>query len=184
MKTESPPKSLAITWFADSPDAGPGCCCSLCGDPIIDVPIRMWSLDGELMTADDEPDEARFHATCFTRISYAFTGVGRERQSIIPNTYIVVNGMGLPLRWQDDLSGQLPAAIKAFLSWKPGMAPLDSRLLRLVIDYLVHYIDAPCWNGNFVPEMANLRLRAGQLETAQDVRDWLADCLDIALDPL
>lgn len=45
-----------ITWFTNSPDAGPDCICSLCGRPILEneVPIRFWD--------DESPDlEARLH---------------------------------------------------------------------------------------------------------------------------
>lgn len=53
-----------ITWFRDSPDAGPACTCSLCGKPILDeqIPIRCWD--------DENPGwEARFHFDpCFAEV--------------------------------------------------------------------------------------------------------------------
>lgn len=45
---------ITIAWFADSPDPGPDCLCSICMRPILDIPVRMWDDDKPLM-------EARFH---------------------------------------------------------------------------------------------------------------------------
>lgn len=168
-----------ITWYTCSPDSGDECICSLCGSPILlDVPMRVFDTDNSIVVS-----EARFHADCFIEISYAFTGLGRRRKSTLPG-YILTRGMLLPLRWQDDRSGQLPQVVLAFLNWEPGMKPLEPRLLRRLVDYLIHYIDAPCWNGNFVPEIANLRLQAGRLQSAEDIRAWITACMEIALDPL
>lgn len=168
-----------ITWYQDSPDIGEECVCSLCGSPILlDVPLRVFDMDNSVALG-----EARFHTDCFVEISYAFTGLGRKRKSTLPG-YVLTRGILLPLRWQDDRSGQLPQAVMAYLNWKPGMNPLEPRLLRRLVDYLVHYIDAPCWNGNFVPEIANLRLQAGRLQSAEDIRAWIMACMEVALDPL
>ena len=46
----------AVTWFTDSPDAGPDCICSWCGRPILDIPSRIWHF-----AAKGEDKEARFH---------------------------------------------------------------------------------------------------------------------------
>lgn len=52
-------QQVTITWFTDSPDRGPDCLCSICNQPILDVPVRMWDDDKPLM-------EARFHVDpCF-----------------------------------------------------------------------------------------------------------------------
>lgn len=45
-----------VAWFAESPDAGPECLCSWCGQPILEdqgIPIRMFDKEAGL--------EARFH---------------------------------------------------------------------------------------------------------------------------
>jgi hypothetical protein len=55
-----------ITWFADSPDVGPGCLCSLCLKPILDAPVlRFW--DNE----HNSPEEARFHPSCYAEAERA-----------------------------------------------------------------------------------------------------------------
>ena len=62
-------KQRRIRWFATSPDDGPDCTCSWCGEPILDdedgeLPegetpaIRMWD-EGTLPML-----EARFHPRC------------------------------------------------------------------------------------------------------------------------
>lgn len=52
-----------LTFFEDSPDVGPECICSLCGDSIEepDMPLRLYrETDGK---------EARLHFPCWNRIS-------------------------------------------------------------------------------------------------------------------
>ena len=48
-----------LTWWKDSPDAGPDCYCSLCGKPIdeLDIPIRQFDTQRN--------QEQRFHMECF-----------------------------------------------------------------------------------------------------------------------
>lgn len=46
-----------ITWFTDSPDVGPDCYCSKCGEPIKIMAIRVFD--------DKSGKEARFHQDCF-----------------------------------------------------------------------------------------------------------------------
>jgi hypothetical protein len=50
-----------ITWFTDSPDAGPDCLCSLCGRPIKVMPLRVFD------SAMNK--EARFHIDCWNKLS-------------------------------------------------------------------------------------------------------------------
>ena len=47
-----------MVWFADSPDPGPDCLCSWCGQPILadDAPIRLW--------AHSRQQECRLHPDC------------------------------------------------------------------------------------------------------------------------
>lgn len=178
METTTVKETRRLTWYQDSPDAGPNCLCSICGNPIHGTPRRVFGCDETLVV-----NEARFHDCCYDEISYAFTGIGRKHESNMPG-YIFAKGMYIPRRWQDDRSGRLPQAVMAYLYWEPDMNPLDPPLLRLLVDYLIHYIDAPCWNGNFVPEIADLRLQAGSLQSANDVRAWIEACMVIGLDPL
>jgi hypothetical protein len=53
-------KPLQLTFYEDSPDAGPNCPCSLCGKPIMENVIRMWDTDTNL--------EGRFHQDCFNKV--------------------------------------------------------------------------------------------------------------------
>lgn len=46
----------SIMWFDDSPNAGPDCLCSYCGQPIHDIPLRIF----------DDNGEARFHEICLS----------------------------------------------------------------------------------------------------------------------
>jgi hypothetical protein len=60
----------------------------------------------------------------------------------------------------------------------------------LLLDYLRHWIDAPCWDQNphagaeEQAALAALRRRAAGLSTSRQVRDWLCDCLEFGSDPL
>ena len=56
-----------LKWFADSPDAGPDCICSLCDQPILEpeIPIRLLSVK----TPHKDTLEARLHANCWNEVS-------------------------------------------------------------------------------------------------------------------
>lgn len=93
---------------------------------------------------------------------------------------------GLPLRWQDDVTGELPAAVWAYI--KHAARPLDyapptAAHLGLAVDYLRHVIEAPCWRDES-GALDGLRRRVTGLQTGEDVRHWIDDCLEIGLDPL
>jgi hypothetical protein len=68
----------------------------------------------------------------------------------------------------------------------PGRPEPAAEHLELVLDYLRYHINAPCWEQaeSFAEELAALRERVGQLQTAADVDGWIHDCLQIGLDPL
>ena len=52
-----------LKWFADSPDAGPECICSLCGKPIEEpeIPLRLFDSEKNV--------EARLHTACWNEVS-------------------------------------------------------------------------------------------------------------------
>jgi len=50
-----------LRWFADSPDAGPDCICSLCGEPIWELPLSLFDEETGL--------EARLHTECWNQVS-------------------------------------------------------------------------------------------------------------------
>lgn len=105
--------------------------------------------------------------------------------SVMPKFYR--QPLGLPLRWQDEQSGLLPAAIKGYFEHT-----LDETQRNLVIQWCRYYINAPCWIDNavrsgsedIVAEMRSLIVKAAQLQTVEDIDGWIRDCLDAGIDPL
>ncbi len=53
---------------------------------------------------------------------------------------------GGPLRWQDEQSGVLPNAVKAYYNHK--QVPVLREHMKIVCEYLRYYIHAPCWDSN------------------------------------
>lgn len=92
--------------------------------------------------------------------------------------------LGFPQYWHDEQSGELQAAVLAYLGHKAAEAPPpDWHQLELLRDYLVHYVGAPCWVGE-EEAISDLQRRAERIETVQDVGDLIERCLEIGLDPL
>ena len=100
--------------------------------------------------------------------------------------------LGLPLNWREEPTRLLPAAVKAFIFHQaaPQKEPAPTAdHLKLVIAYLNHYIQAPCWDRPFgeptpfVEELKVLRGQALVLKTEADVAGWIDMALEIALDP-
>lgn len=92
--------------------------------------------------------------------------------------------LGLPLRWQDEQSGRLPEAVKAFFGYRAS-----EEQLKLVIAYCQYYIKAPCWASNAFEDeaksaLAQLRESAEALKDADGILDWIYECLKIGIDPL
>lgn len=97
--------------------------------------------------------------------------------------------LGLPLNWQDETTGVLPGAVWAFINHcADNRAPAPTpEQLALVIDYIRHHINAPCWDFPdhvYAEELAALRRRARTLATLSDVRAFISSALEIGLDPL
>lgn len=106
---------------------------------------------------------------------------------------------GLPMNWRDEQTGILPAAVKAYLDYqceKDAKEPTPEQL-DLLIDFLRHYICAPCWNGpareardagdnSIAATLIQLRLDIceGRVKTVQEIDQWIHRCLEICLDPI
>lgn len=103
----------------------------------------------------------------------------------MPTTYR--EPMGLPLNWRDDVSGELPAAVVRYYGFKVGeAAEPEPGQIELIRDYLIHYIEAPCWDevGGGWNELADLRRRAKQISSVEDIHRFIFACLDVGMDPL
>lgn len=88
---------------------------------------------------------------------------------------------GTPLYWGNEQSGQLPAAVVAFLAEATGDGTCSEEQRRLVVEYLRYVIGAPCWQGE---QIESLRERATHLQATQDIQQWIMDCLNEGIDPL
>jgi hypothetical protein len=101
-----------------------------------------------------------------------------SRLSRIPRVYRPP--VGGPLRWQDDVTGVLPAAVKAFFADQATPEQLEQ-----VCDYCEYYINAPCWLIGPDDEAlwVSLRKRIKTAKTAMEIRVWLHDALGVTIDP-
>lgn len=105
----------------------------------------------------------------------------------IPDVYYPMMGnpeiLG-PLRWQDDQSGVLPAAMLAFFEDGTTLEQLE-----LVREYGEYYIHAPMWDWNphlteeGKAELARARRLIKTAHTRQDLMEWVDACLDMGIDP-
>jgi hypothetical protein len=98
---------------------------------------------------------------------------------------------GLPLNWQDETSGTLPAAVRAFIGYQADRKARPTAVqLWLVAEYIRHHINAPCWDmladgeDGFGPEVAALREKAEGLESCEDIAGYIRQALEIGIDPL
>lgn len=98
---------------------------------------------------------------------------------------------GVPVYWQEDVTGTMQRAVTAYLS-----QALTADQLKLVIAYCQHYIHAPCWleespfnaDGADISEIAQeiteLRKQSLEMETLEDVNLFVRSSLEAGLDPL
>jgi hypothetical protein len=102
----------------------------------------------------------------------------------LPETYRPP--LGLPLRWQDEESGALPAAVRAYFEHQTGKGPApDPEALELLRAYLSYYLYAPCWlDASGGEALAALRRDAADLSTPAQIAVWIGRCLDLGIDPL
>ena len=108
--------------------------------------------------------------------------------------------LSTPLYWRDEQTGELPAAVSHYydhcLGHAPdqtaadlGIAPLTAAELKLLCEYCVYFINAPCWEINLLgdadmlADLASLRDRAKTLASLESLRQWNSDCADLGLDP-
>lgn len=104
-----------------------------------------------------------------------------EKSSPMPTFY--VQPYNTPLNWQNEQSGNLAEAVKAYFAHMTGE---DTRFqgmqFALVRDYLRYYINAPCWQseGNEIDE---LRKSVTGLKTPEEMREWIMKCVHLGIDP-
>lgn len=107
----------------------------------------------------------------------------------LPNIYRTAGSItGLPLNWQDEVSGVLPAAVTAYLNNRIDGTTIDEMQLELVRAFMQHYIEAPCWNhmrdGDESATLDSLRKDVLTIRTPEEMGQWIHRCLDIGIDPL
>ena len=106
------------------------------------------------------------------------------RSSRMPGVY---REWGGPLRWQDDVTGELPKAVQEFFQLRSTTSPAR---LELVRDYCQYYISAPCWDANpysteeGLEELRTRREEIKQAKTFMEINAWIHKCLGMGIDPL
>lgn len=106
------------------------------------------------------------------------------------NTYL--EPLGLPLYWRHEASGELQAAILAYLDNRIAGIPITAEQFELVRAYMEYVINAPCWGRNpwialdheAVDILDRLKRDVAQLKTPDEISAWLHCCLEIGIDPL
>jgi hypothetical protein len=103
--------------------------------------------------------------------------------------------LGVPVYWRDEVSGILPAAVWAYIKFRApveGETPIPptEMQLKILIEFLRYYIDAPCWSLNtaacqeMAADLSSLRGDIRAAKTTDDVGAWISRCLDLGIDPL
>jgi len=161
-----------LTWFETSPDVGPDCLCSWCGQPIEDVlPIRWYD--------NQSGREARFHNDChwdYMTIPHITTYIPGPRMGGVP-LYPVFH-------WQDLRFDRVRPAIKSFIDYGAGQGPEPSNVdLEIVRRWFEYIITAPCWYcaGD---ELVELQQSVKTLQNITQLREWLDQALELGIDPL
>ena len=89
-----------------------------------------------------------------------------------------------PKYWMHETGGQLGPAMERYLRCEPEK-PDDVNLIRA---YLRQWIDSPVWSDGVDSEtrtsLDELRAKVRALRTRADIDEWVADALDLAIDPL
>lgn len=95
---------------------------------------------------------------------------------------------GMPLYWEDDITGTLPAAVRAYFE-----GTMTDDQVALVIAYIQHHIHAPCWidtslfgdlDEEIATQIRTLQQQSLTLKTATDINLYIQAALALALDPL
>jgi hypothetical protein len=93
--------------------------------------------------------------------------------------------LGLPMFWRDEMSGELAAAVEAYLADRRDDVPMSYAQVILLRDYICHYVNAPCWeNEEFARELAALREAAPRLNSPDAIAGWIWAARGIGMDPL
>lgn len=88
--------------------------------------------------------------------------------------------MNVPDYWMNEASGRLAPAVEAYLRG-------DELTLEQVAEmraYLRQWIDALWIDLGETGRLRELRLRVDTIRTTGGLRGWLADALDLGIDPL
>jgi len=89
---------------------------------------------------------------------------------------------GGPLRWQDEQSGDLPAAVSAYFNCLIDYekVPTESQI-TLLTWYCRYYINAPCWSPG--PYLRKLRHQAAEIKSLRDIVKFCEEAAEWGLDP-
>lgn len=94
-----------------------------------------------------------------------------------------------PLYWKDEQSGELPRAVQNYFNSLLGHGHVSAGELKLLCEYCIYFIDAPCWennlagNADMLAELKELRIRARDLASAESIHRWNEECMELGLDP-
>lgn len=98
--------------------------------------------------------------------------------------------LGLPVRWQDELSGALPTAVQAYSAAAAGRGNITREQLALVQEYVCYYLAAPCWDstvirqdGEWKQALQTLRTQAARAVTVKGIRSLIYRCLEYGIAP-
>lgn len=100
---------------------------------------------------------------------------------------------GLPLRWQDDQTGDLKNAVMHYLAWGAGKRqdPPGDEAFEILREYVIYHIKAPCWRDvqagqdpGMARDIERLIEKAEEILTLEDVAEHMNKCLELGLDPL
>lgn len=94
--------------------------------------------------------------------------------------------LGIPLSWQHEVSGELSAAVAAYLNYMMEGSEITPAQITLVRDFLRYFIEAPCWwrEDVFEEQLKELRESAARLDSPEAIDAWIWRALDIGIDPL
>ena len=91
--------------------------------------------------------------------------------------------LGVPFFWSEEMSGDLAKAVRAYLQNRINGRPITDAQIALVRDYMVYYINAPCWTAP-ASELQDLRLAACKLDSAEQIDKWIQKAVDIGIGPI
>ena len=174
-----------LAYYADSPDAGDNCLCSWCAQPIYDLPIRLWYAEEKALDGKTAPAPATHETWPWLYIASLHIACLFEWQ-IVPGMTEDYVALGTPLYWMDEEGGLLAKAVNIFLAERKRMVRSQAELLRR---YLEYYINAPCWLPDGIESGHKEKIEAlrdsikGAIDKTK-LRAWIAQALEIGLDPL